>query len=175
MGTFGFAKIQIDFKKETPKEFTTLETLEAELKEFALGHYSLCDLNVGATNIELEMSSERLQNLDWQVRQLLNYIEEMHVGLLDEFNSSGYSESDYGSLYHTPEIVDPTPEELEQFYEDWGQSHEEICSCLGYDEDSAEDLLMDDYFWVEDKELWCNKGASGFTGRDREIVEFLRQ
>ena len=67
-----------------------------------------------------------------------------------------------------------TPEEILKFKDDWGQSHEEICSCLGYDEDSADDLLVDDYFWIEDDQLWCNKSASGFEGKDELIANFLR-
>jgi len=79
------------------------------------------------------------------------------------------------NLWDEEDIEEPTPEELDQFYKNWGQSHEEICSCLGYDEDTSDDLLMDEYFWLEDEELWCNKGASGMSDRDYEIVNHLRQ
>lgn len=67
-----------------------------------------------------------------------------------------------------------TEEEISSFKENWGQSHEEICSCLGYDEDSSDDLLMIDYFWIENDKLWINKSASGFEGKDQEIADFLR-
>jgi hypothetical protein len=67
-----------------------------------------------------------------------------------------------------------TPNELKKFIDDWGQTHEEICSCLGYDEDSADDLLRDDYFWYEEKQIWCNKDASGFEGKDELISKYLR-
>jgi len=67
-----------------------------------------------------------------------------------------------------------TPEELAKFKNDWGQSHEEICSCLGYDDDGSDDLLMDDYFWLENDKLWCNKSATGFEGKDELIANFLR-
>lgn len=78
-----------------------------------------------------------------------------------------------------PNMPDPresliTPDELAKFLDNWGQTHEEICSCLGYDEDSADDLLRDDYFWYEEKQLWCNKGASGFEGKDELISNYLR-
>jgi len=69
--------------------------------------------------------------------------------------------------------ADPTPDEFEEFFNAWGQSHEEICSCLGYDEDTSDDLLIDDYFWVESKGLWCNKSPDG-SEFDELIVELLR-
>ena len=68
--------------------------------------------------------------------------------------------------------VKPTPQELEKFLNDWGQSHGEICSCLGYDDEGSDDLLMDEYFWY--KELWVNKSASGMTGIERELATYLR-
>jgi hypothetical protein len=67
-----------------------------------------------------------------------------------------------------------TQEELAEFKENWGQSHSEICSCLGYDEEDSDDLLMDDYFWLESDKIWINKSASGFEVKDQEIADFLR-
>jgi len=93
-------------------------------------------------------------------------------------------------LYHTnpdeliekvlnPNMPDPresliTPEEVEKFMLDWGQSHSTICSNLDYEEDSADDLLMDDYFWIPIHEIWCNKSASGFEGKDQMIADYLK-
>ena len=78
-----------------------------------------------------------------------------------------------------PNMSDPmdsliTPDELEQFFKDWGQTHSDICFELGYDEEGSDELLMDDYFWHEGKELWCNKSASGFGGKDELISNYLR-
>lgn len=78
-----------------------------------------------------------------------------------------------------PNMPDPrqfliTPEELEKFFEDWGQTESEICTNLEIDEDGCEDLLRDDYFWYEPKQLWCNKSASMFEGKDELISEYLR-
>lgn len=68
-----------------------------------------------------------------------------------------------------------TKKEIKRFRKEWGQSHEEICSCLGYDEDDSDDMIMgDDYFWYEEKQLWCNKGASGFEGKDQLIADYLQ-
>jgi len=68
-----------------------------------------------------------------------------------------------------------TQKEIDQFTEDWGQSHEEICSCLDYDINDSDELIMDDgYFWYDKKELWINKQASGFQGKDQTISNYLR-
>lgn len=72
------------------------------------------------------------------------------------------------------EVETPSLAELNDFFDDWGQTHDEICSCLGYDEEGSDDLLTDDYFWVQKRYLWCNKEASGFTERDKEIADYLR-
>lgn len=65
--------------------------------------------------------------------------------------------------------------EIEQFKKNWGQTHSEICSCLGYDEDDSDDVLMgDNYFWHDDSQLWLNKEASGFTEREQKIADYLK-
>jgi hypothetical protein len=67
-----------------------------------------------------------------------------------------------------------TVEEIETFKEDWGQSHEEICSCLEYDEKGSDEQIMaDGYFWMATSNIWCNKSASMFTEREQEIADFL--
>ena len=58
--------------------------------------------------------------------------------------------------------------------EDWGQTHEEICSDLGYDEEDSDDLLMDDYFWDQEDEKWYNKHSSTMTEEEEKIADFLR-
>jgi hypothetical protein len=67
-----------------------------------------------------------------------------------------------------------TDEEIADFKKEWGQSHSEICSCLGYDESDSDDILMLDYFWIEADKIWCNKNASGFTEREQDIADYLR-
>jgi hypothetical protein len=67
-----------------------------------------------------------------------------------------------------------TESEIKKFKKDWGQTHSEVCSELGYDEDSSDDLLIDDFFWSETDELWLNKEASGFTERETEIADYLQ-
>jgi len=73
----------------------------------------------------------------------------------------------------------PTPEELERFRKEWGQSHLEICDCLEFDpedyEGSSEDIInTGNYFRDEEKDLWLNKCASGFQGNDQEIADYIR-
>jgi len=63
---------------------------------------------------------------------------------------------------------------IEKWKEDWGQTHEEICSNLGYDEEGSDDLLMDDYFWLQEDEKWYNKHSSTMTDEEEEITDFLR-
>jgi len=67
-----------------------------------------------------------------------------------------------------------TNEEVEKFILDWGQSHASICDHLDYEYDGSDDLLMDDYFWLPTQEVWCNKSASGFEGKDQIISDYLR-
>jgi hypothetical protein len=78
-----------------------------------------------------------------------------------------------------PNMPDPresliTPEELRIFLANWGQSHQEICCCLGYEEDGAGETLRENgYFWYEESKLWCNRSASMFEGKDQLIADYL--
>ena len=63
--------------------------------------------------------------------------------------------------------------EIADFKESWGQSHEEICANLGYDEEGSDDLLRDDYFWIDEDQIWCNKSVSLFTKREKKIADYL--
>jgi hypothetical protein len=79
---------------------------------------------------------------------------------------SGFGMPDYKSLLLTSE-------EVEDFILRWGQSHKSICDHLDYEYDGSDDLLMDDYFWLETQEVWCNKSASLFEGKDQLIADYL--
>ena len=50
-----------------------------------------------------------------------------------------------------------TSEDVEKFTLEWGQSHRQICDALGYDPETSDDLLVDDYFWMPIEEIWCPK------------------
>lgn len=68
----------------------------------------------------------------------------------------------------------PTEERIAKFKEDWGQTHDEICSNLEYDVNDADDLLKVDFFWNEESKLWLNKNASGFEGDDQMVADYLK-
>ena len=70
--------------------------------------------------------------------------------------------------------VEPTAEEIKAFKENWGQKHDEICANLGYSKKGSDDLLMIDYFWLENEKQWYPKDNSCYTEREQEIADHLR-
>lgn len=64
--------------------------------------------------------------------------------------------------------------ELEDFKDEWGQTHDEICCELGYDEEGSDDLLMVDYFWLDEEQKWYPKCASTYSEREQAIADYLR-
>jgi hypothetical protein len=62
--------------------------------------------------------------------------------------------------------------EIEEFKEAWGQTHDEICTNLGYDKD-CDELLIDEYFWIEEDQKWYNRSASLFSDREQQIARYL--
>jgi hypothetical protein len=99
MGIFGKAEITIDFNCNLPEVFKNVNALETALEAYAPGHYCIhaVDYNVYERGVELQISSGRVQNMDWQVEQLLEFLKENYLDELEEFNSSGYVEADYGN------------------------------------------------------------------------------
>jgi len=67
-----------------------------------------------------------------------------------------------------------TDEEIQAYQKEWGQSHLEICSNLGYSKKGSDDLLIIDYFWIEKKKQWYPKCNSCYTEREQEIADYLR-
>jgi hypothetical protein len=67
----------------------------------------------------------------------------------------------------------PTDGEIVFFKRHWGQSHVDICESLGYDIGTADDLLMVDYFWIEDTG-WFPIISSAYTEREQEIADYMR-
>ena len=68
----------------------------------------------------------------------------------------------------------PTAEEIKKFFSEWGQKHKEICANLGYDKKTADDLLMEDYFWLQSQKEWYPKISSVYSNREQEIADHLR-
>jgi hypothetical protein len=67
-----------------------------------------------------------------------------------------------------------TDEEIREFKKNWGQSHSELCSELGYSKRDSDDIIMLDFFWIEEDKKWYNKCASLFTEREQAIADYLR-
>jgi hypothetical protein len=63
---------------------------------------------------------------------------------------------------------------IEDFCEEWGQSHETICANLGYDEESADDLLAVDYFFYFNENCWLPISSSLYTAEEQELANELR-
>lgn len=68
---------------------------------------------------------------------------------------------------------------IDKFKADWGQTHDEICTELGYDpedEGSGEEIRnIGNYFWHEKDQKWYNKTASTMTTEEEEIAEWIQQ
>jgi hypothetical protein len=67
--------------------------------------------------------------------------------------------------------------EIEDYVDEWGQTNDEICSELGYDEDdegSDEMLIGDGYFWLERYQKWFPKCSSLYSEREEKISEYIR-
>lgn len=65
--------------------------------------------------------------------------------------------------------------EYEEFKKEWGQTHEEISACLGYDPDddgTNEMIIGDGYFWHEF--LWFPKTSSLYNPRQQDIADEIR-
>lgn len=65
-------------------------------------------------------------------------------------------------------------EDIDTLRANWGQSHEEICSNFGLDEEDANDVLMDDYFWDDEANLWIPKCSSLMNVEEQQIAAYLR-
>lgn len=63
---------------------------------------------------------------------------------------------------------------MENFINEWGQSHEEICANLGYDEETSDDLLVDDYFFHEESQQWFPKHSSMYSAEEQAFADELK-
>ena len=88
----------------------------------------------------------------------------------DHYDSSNQVETEGFTLVEIPAA------EIEDFIDDWGQTHDEICVELGYDEDddgSSEMLIGDGYKWFEKYQKWFPKSSSMYDKREQEIFDYL--
>jgi hypothetical protein len=90
----------------------------------------------------------------------------------DDIFDDGRDFTDDLSEDDQPDI--PTAEEIKKFFSEWGQKHKEICANLDYNPTTSDDLLMEDYFWVESRKEWFPKITGIYTKREQEIADHLR-
>jgi len=63
--------------------------------------------------------------------------------------------------------------EIKEFKENWGQTHEEICSALNLKNEDAGDFLRSDYFWLEENQKWYPTFSSVYSEREQAIADYL--
>lgn len=67
--------------------------------------------------------------------------------------------------------------DIENYVDEWGQTHDEICYNLEYNkEDSGADemILGDGYFWLERFQKWFPKSSSLYSEMENKIVEHIQ-
>jgi len=70
----------------------------------------------------------------------------------------------------------PTEDEIDAYLAYWGQSQGEITSNLGYSEshEESDDLLMEDYFFLEGRKEWYPKLSRMYTEKDQQVADYVR-
>lgn len=93
------------------------------------------------------------------LRSIADYFEEDHVDGLESINI-------------------PSEDEINDFKKEWGQTHNEICTELGYDpeDEGSGEMIMNegDYFWHEEDQMWYNKQSSIMSEKEETISEWIR-
>ena len=71
---------------------------------------------------------------------------------------------------------EPTKAEIKAFLNEWGQKQGEITSNLGYPKSHSEsdDLLMEDYFFLEGKKQWYPKISRMYSEREQLTADYVR-
>ena len=72
--------------------------------------------------------------------------------------------------------VEKHMEEIAKFLVTNGQKHSEITANLGYPlaHSKSDELLVDDYFYLEGHKKWYPKSSSMYTILEQKIANFLR-
>jgi hypothetical protein len=102
-----------------------------------------------------------------------------------------YGQNDhYGTLIALDEDLNPLDEdelleesnapenfsevEVHEFDDNWGQTNDEICAELGYDDDGSDEMIMGDgYVWVEHFQKWFPKTSSMYSEREQAIMDYI--
>lgn len=126
----------------------------------------------------IKMNEEKKQRLIDRVIEVIKVnIEDGDVGPLDELlrscpnsNLMAFLPDDEQHQYYE------TEKEILEFKKKWGQSHSEITANLDYPKNHSEsdELLMIDYFWLDDTKQWYPKCSSIYSEREQEIADLLR-
>ena len=103
------------------------------------------------------------------------YLIKTEEGFIIDVYKADSNDSPLDSLTVWDDELDPSDDEIETFKKEWGQSHGEICANLDVPEDGSDEYLMDDYFWIDNDEIWCNKHASLFSEKDQKIADYLQE
>jgi hypothetical protein len=71
----------------------------------------------------------------------------------------------------------PTKDEIQTYLKEWGQKQREITANLGYpaSHSASDELLMEDYFFLEGKKQWYPKTSCVYSDREQEIATYLRE
>ena len=117
-----------------------------------------------------ECKTKDKESMKTDLKMLMNSTEDY---LFSSVSTNDFMGSSSERFESTCEELIALNKEISDFKENWGQSHVEICSNLEYDEDDSDDLLVDDYFWIESDKIWINRHASFFTEREQEIANLL--
>ena|ERR1035437_819203 len=66
--------------------------------------------------------------------------------------------------------------EIDEYKKKYGRSHMSLCDMLGYHQSHnlSDELLMEDYFYVEVDHKWYNKSNSMYTPREQAIANYLK-
>jgi len=69
-----------------------------------------------------------------------------------------------------------TEAEIKAYLKEWGQKQGEITANLGYPRSHAEsdDLLMEDYFFLEGKKQWYPKITRMYNEKEQLIADYVR-
>ena len=63
---------------------------------------------------------------------------------------------------------------MEEFVNNWGQSHNDICRNLELEATDCDDILMLDYFYIESYEVWIPKNSSLYSNEEQSIANELK-
>lgn len=67
-----------------------------------------------------------------------------------------------------------TGDSIADFIEEWGQTHEDKCCDLDLEEKWADEVLMLDFFFYQEGQVWIPKENSFYTKEEQDIANKLR-